>query len=363
MKTYYNILFCLLLMPMLAVAGNGDKWKGKYTKEKKLNKEYTVNSNAGLKVDNSYGNIDIITWTQNKTVIEVTIITNGDNEEKVQERLDDITVEFSGNGSLVSATTKFGKGKSSWNNWWGNNSKNVSMEVNYIIKMPVTNTVNLDNDYGSITLDRLEGNAKINCDYGQLIIGELMDDDNYLNFDYTKKSTIRYMKSGRIVADYSEFTLDKVEDIEINTDYTKTEVKEAQSVNYNSDYGSVTIGKANGVVGNGDYVTVRLGEMSGDVNLKSDYGSIKIERLTSKAKDVTIDSNYTGVDIGLANGYNFDFDLDLRYGGFSGKELVDLKHSNSSGSSKQYAGTHGAANSGNELNIRSNYGSITFNRN
>jgi len=363
MKTYYNILFCLLMIPALAVAGGGDKWKGKYTKEKKLNKEYTVNANAGLRVNNSYGNIDIVTWSENRTVIEVTIKTNGDNEEKVQQRLDDITVEFSGNGSLVSAETKFGSGKSGWKSWWNKGSNNVSMEVNYIIKIPVTNTVDLDNGYGTITLDRLEGNAKINCDYGQIIIGELMADDNYLNFDYTKKSTIRYMKSGRIIADYSAFTLDKVGDVEINADYTNTEIKDAENVNYNSDYGKVTIGKANGVEGNGDYVTVRLGDISGDVNLRSSYGSIKIERLTSNAKDVTISSNYTGISLGLDNGYNFDFDLDLRYGGFSGKDLVDVKHSDKSGSSKKYEGTHGTSNSGNKININSNYGSVSFKRN
>jgi hypothetical protein len=237
------------------------------------------------------------------------------------------------------------------------------MEVNYVIKMPVSNSVDLNNDYGAITLDRLEGNAQISCDYGQLIIGELMADDNYLNFDYTKKSTIRYMKSGRIVADYSDFTLDKVGNVEINTDYTKTEVKEAREVNYNSDYGKVAIGKADGVVGDGDYVTIRLGEISGNVNLNSSFGSMKFELHTSNAKDVTIKSNYTGIDVGLDSGYNFDFDLDLRYGSFRGKDLVDVKHSNKSGSTKNYEGTHGLSNSGNQMNINSNYGSVSFERN
>ena len=106
MNSYYNILIAFLLLPLLAGAHN-DKFKGKYTKEKTLSKEYTVNANAGLEVSNSYGNIDIVTWNQNRTVIEVRIQTNGNNEEKVQKKLDDIDVEFSGNGTLVKAKTVF----------------------------------------------------------------------------------------------------------------------------------------------------------------------------------------------------------------------------------------------------------------
>jgi hypothetical protein len=103
----------------------------------------------------------------------VVIKTNGNNEEKVQEKLDDITVDFSGSAAAVSAKTNFKKSNSTWS-WWGGNSKNkngVNMEVNYTIKMPATGAVNLSNDYGGISIDRLQGNAKISCDYGQLEIG------------------------------------------------------------------------------------------------------------------------------------------------------------------------------------------------
>ena len=129
MKHYYNILFLLTLLPAMVVANNG-KLKGKYTKEKKIHKEYTVNANAGFQLDNSFGNVTISTWNENRTVIDVVITTNGNNEAKVTERLNDITVAFTANGSKVSATTEFDK-KSNWKSWWGKGKNNVSAEVNY----------------------------------------------------------------------------------------------------------------------------------------------------------------------------------------------------------------------------------------
>ncbi|PKA84294.1 hypothetical protein ATE92_2475 [Ulvibacter sp. MAR_2010_11] len=362
MKSQFKKAVFLLLIPAIVFA-NPDKFKGKYTKEKTLKKEYSVNANAGLKVDNSYGNIYITTWNENRTVIEVHITTNGDDEKEVQERLDQITVDFTGNASLVTAKTRFGDNNNNSWSWWGKKHKSISIEVNYTIKIPAMNSVDLNNDYGSINLNRLEGNAKINCDYGQLIIGELLADNNYLNFDYTSNSTIAYMKSGKIDADYSGFVLDKVGRLELNADYTNSEIGEATEVNYNNDYGKVTINKAGNITGRGDYVSNRIGTVTGTLNLNTDYGSITVDRLTGSAKDVTINADYTGIKLGFASNYNFNFTVNLTYCSLKGVEEISVTNTSKESSHKMYSGYHGSKNSGNTVNIRSDYGGVTFIKN
>lgn len=346
---------------MMAIAGP-DKFKGKYTKEKTLNREYTVNSNAGLRVVNSYGNIDVVSWNENRIVIEVVIRTNGDNEDKVQKKLDEITVEFSGNGSLVTAKTIFGHNKSGSWSWWKKHRSNVSMEINYTIKVPVTNTVDLSNNYGSISLNRLQGTAKINCDYGQIIIGELLGENNSLNFDYTNNSTIEYMKSGKINADYSSFTLVKAGRLKLNADYTNSEILEVDNLNYNSDYGKLTVKKVNTLVGRGDYIPNRIGTVTGSLNLNTDYGSITIERLTSTVKDVTINSNYTGVKIGFDSNLSFDFYIQLSYASLRGEDDLSVIKTDKRNHRKTYEGYYNQQNSGTKININSTYGGVSFNK-
>lgn len=359
MKQHYNTLILLLCLPALVFANDG-KFKGKYTKEKTIKKEFTVNKDAGLTVMNSYGNIDIVTWNESRTVIEVTIRTNGNDESKVQSKLNEIKIDFTASASMVTAKTRFGETKSSWNSWWNSGNDNISMEVNYTIKMPITNSVDLDNDYGTISLNTLKGDARIDCDYGQLIIGELLGNNNYLSFDYTDKSTIEFMKNGKINADYSGFTLEKVGNLELIADYTRSEIGEANDINYNCDYGKVTIDKANNVIGRGDYVTNRLGTVTGEVNLNTDYGSIHIDRLTSTAKDVTIIADYTGVKIGFDSGYSFNCEFELRYASLKGKEILNLTTTSEKNSSKLYVGYHGNKNSGNTMNVRSSYGGVSL---
>lgn len=358
MKISFKAIMILFLLPTTLLAH--DKWKGKYTKEKKINKTYTVSKDATLDVDNSYGHLYITTWNENRIEIEVHIKTNGNNEEKVQKKLDEIDVAFDASNSFVSAKTLFNKDKSWWKGW---NNNNVNMEINYTIKMPVSNNVELSNDYGSINLDRIEGDAKISCDYGKLDIGELRGNNNQLNFDYTSKSTIDYMKSGKINADYSGFTLDEVGDLELVADYTQSTINSARNVEYVCDYGKIQLGKAANVKGRGDYLTQRLGTVDGNVDLTSDYGSIRIERLSANAGNVSIRSDYTGIKIGHDPGYNFTFEIRLEYAGLNDNDDFEYNTKRIDGSDKYYQGYYGSESSGNRVSITSEYGGVSFYKN
>ena len=361
MKTtlLYRTALILFLIPSVALGSNTEKWNGKYTKEKTVKKEFTVNRDALLKVNNSYGNIDIVTYAGNTVSIEVKIKTNGNDEEKVQKKLDDITIEFNGTPSLVEAKTRFDKNKSSnWWNWGKNN--NVNMEINYVIKLPITNSVDLNNDYGSINLDKLEGRATINCDYGKITTKELMADNNSLSFDYTNNCYFEYIKSGKINADYSGYTVGKTKNLQVSADYTKSVIEVAEDVNYNCDYGSVHIEKANNVTGNGDYLTARLGDIYKNVNLKADYGSIEIKQMTANAGNLSIASNYTGITIGYNSAYNFNFEIDLEHASLRDKEGLQISKQRIESSDKHYSGYYGNSNSGNLIKINSDYGSVSL---
>ena len=360
MKIKLNFLFISLLLSQLTYAESGRN--GRHTKEKTFKKEYTVNKEALLKINNSYGNINIITYSGNTISIEVKIKTNGNDLDKVEEKLNNISVDFEASSNLVSAKTIFNKNKS--NSWWNwGKSSNVNMEINYLIKLPITNSVDLNNDYGNINLDRLEGHAKIICDYGKITTKELMADNNYISFDYTNNSYFEYIKSGKINADYSGFTVAKTNNLEINADYSKSVVEIAENVSYTCDYGSITIQKANNIKGKGDYLTARFGEIYKNIQINADYGSIKVDRMTANAGNIAIDSDYTGVTIGYDSGYQFNFDITLEYASLRGSDDFQITKQKVQSSEKYYQGYYGNSNTKNFIKITSDYGSVTFKRN
>ncbi|WP_422351793.1 hypothetical protein [Flagellimonas sp.] len=363
MKTlrYKYVFLTLALLPLMLVANNG-KLKGRYTKEKTIKKEFNVNSDALFKVRNSYGNLNITSWNENRVVVEVHIKTNGNNEEKVQDRLDEIDVDFENSNSLVSARTMFGDRGNSWGWKWGKRN-NVSVQVNYTVKIPVKNSVSLSNDYGNIYLDRVDGHAKISCDYGKIDIGELRGRNNELRFDYTSRSNFEYINSAEIIADYSGFTVEKAGNLIIKADYTNSVVRKMENLEYASDYGSLEVNEVNNVSGNGDYVGVKLGTVHGDVSITSDYGSLKIDQMAPDAGDINIKTDYTGMKIGYHPDYHFEFEISAEYAGVSGKEPFEINISKEKSSEKYYKGYYGSENSGNTVLITTDYGGITFYQN
>lgn len=361
MKTaLYKLIFILLLAPAVACAS--DTYNGRYTKQKTLKKEYRVSAQDLVKLDNSYGNIDVVTWDQNRVEIEVTIKTNGNDEEKVIQRLEELDVKFSQSGGEVSARTVFQEDNKSWWNTLFGGSNTVNLEINYRVKAPVTNHMNISNNYGSIHLDKLEGNARISCDYGRFMIGELRGDNNYLNFDYTRNSSIEYLRKAKIEADYSEFRVEEAGTISLSADYTEGHFTKVENISFNNDYGSLKIDKLRNIKGQGDYLGLKLGLVYSTADLQMDYGSLDINRVMANFKEISIATDYTSIKIGYDKGAAFNFDVSTSYGGVKGLDgqsfTTNKRHQ--SGSDKSYQGYYGPGGTGGTIKVNSDYGSVTF---
>lgn len=355
MKNMYKIILILFLIPLTITA---TEKKGKYTKTKTINKEFKVTENATLNVNNKYGNIAIVTWNENKIVIDVTITTNGDDESKVEKRLEQIDVDFNSSSSNVSAKTIIEKNTSSWNLWGKKN--NVNMQINYLIKMPVTNNVDLNNDYGAISLDKLEGSAKINCDYGKITIGELLNSSNHINIDYTNKSTIEYMKDGDINADYSTLHLERSGRTKLNADYSHISFGMVTNLEFNCDYGDLKIGESGNLSGNSDYMHITVEKLNGSGVFDIDYGSLKINGFAERFKSLKIESSYTRIKLAVSPDVSFNVNAKLSYCGFKYGDGFTFNKEIKKSSSKYYEGYYNTANSASNITINSSYGSVTF---
>lgn len=360
---FYKLLLLFALIPTISFCNNdlkGYDFNGRHTKEKKLSKTYTVSPNSLLKIDNSYGNVDITTWDQNTVSIEVFIKTNGNDEKKVKEKLDEIDVEFRQNSSGVSAKTHFSRDNASWWSQLFGGSSNVSMEINYVIKAPVTNHVDLSNDYGHIFLDKLTGNAKISCDYGRVDIGELHGNSNQVSLAYSRNSHFGYINRAVIKAAYSEFTIEDAKSLEINADYTTSKIKRTELLKFNCDYGSLAVDKVKRISGSGDYLTTRIGDIHQAADINFDYGSLSIDKIIKGAGEIKISSNYTGVKIGYDRAHPFRFDIKSSYSNVKGLDTFEINKQNQGSNTKSYSGYHLNESGRGNVIIDSRYGSINF---
>lgn len=356
MKTIiYKVMLIMLLVPSLLLANNENKWK--HTEEKTYNKEFSVNADATLKVKNTFGNVAIESWNQNKIKIDVLITVSGNDLEKVKEQLKKISVNFTNTSSLVEAITKIEKGKNRWSWKKGNN---ISFKINYTIKVPKSNLLDIANDYGNIELDATDGQAMINCDYGKIVIGKLNASNNKINIDYCSNSTIEYMNGGNINADYSGITVNKAGNVILNADYNTSSFGTVNKLDYNCDYGSLKVDSAGVINGSGDYLSMKIEALEKEMKVDASYGSLKVNDLKNSVKNVNVNSSYGSVSLKYGSGYNFNFDIKTGYGGISVSDDATLTTKEKKTNSKHYSGYVGSASSGNTIYVKSSYGGVSI---
>ncbi len=357
MKLVNKILFCVFLIPSIGFS-NGTL-KKKHEKTKTIHKTFVVDSNATLYVDNKYGNLYVTTWDENRIEIEVKITVKGDGLEDVVNKLDAINVKFEATESLVEARTSIENKKRSWSWWWGGN--NINYKINYYIKMPVTNNADLNNEYGNIELDTLEGKANIDCEYGDIDIDKLLNASNSIQLDYCSNSDIKYIKSGTINADYSKIRINETESLKASADYTTVKIGKAERLVFNSDYGGVSVNEVDHVSGSSDYSSLRFDTVNKELTIDTEYGSLRINDLQKGFENVNIEGDYTGIRIGTSSDNNFSFTIDLDYSGFNfPKTHVDMFKSVKKTTSKYYEGVFGEKNPNSKITINSSYGGVSL---
>lgn len=348
MKKQYNILqLLLLLIPFLGFSNDGFN----YTKQKNISKAYIVNSDAGITVENSYGNIFVTTWNEDKIEIEVLIKVSGNDEKWVNQKLAAIDVAFTALKSMVTAKTVFD------NSGTKSREKNNNFEINYTIKIPKNGTVKLDNKYGNIGASDLFSTTDINCRYGKINLGKLNGNSNTIQISYCSNSTIEFLKSGAVTSRYSGLKMDEVNKIDLLSDYSEIEIGEGNDVKYNSRYGSVKIKKLNTLDGNGNYLTIYVGTLSNQLKLNARYSNISIDAIQAKANSVNIDAAYTGVNLGFVPNCFFDFDVMLKYGDFKYDNELNVNSREETNTAKRISGYYKKKGE-NKISITSNYGNV-----
>ena len=353
MKTLFNTLLFLLIAPVSLLAHDGDLQK--YSKQKNIKKAYIVNSDAGIDISNSYGNVYVTTWAEDKIELDILIKVSSDKEDWTIKKLDDINVDIEALKSLVSAKTVFsnGAGKIS--------TKNNSIEINYTIKIPKNGSVKVNNKYGDIITTDLFANTNFKCQYGKITLGKLNGNSNAIDIEYCNKSNVEYIKTGTISADYSGLNMNDFGTILLNADYTDVNFRDGNNLKYDCNYGKLYYGKIDNIEGLGDYLSINIAEISSNLKVNTKYSTLNVNNVSSKSGNIQVNSGYTNISIGYSPGYAFDFDIRLKYANFKHGDL-EISSKQENNNSKNYEGFYKKSGV-NKVTIISDFGNVSLNKN
>lgn len=336
-------------------------------KAKTFSKSFAIDKSDKVNLSNQYGSITVKTWSKNEIKVDVDMKAFAKTAEEAQKLIDDLSIEATKAGDLVTFKTERGDR----NGNWGSSVKNGKtiwrreIKVHYVVYMPANNSLTASQQYGNITIDDFTGPTSLKLQYGDLIAGNLSNTNNYVSIQYGK-GTVKDMGGATIKHQYgSGITIASVGNLDVNAQYTAVKIGSVKgTATIKHQYGGgTTIGTASGgsINVNTQYAPIKIANLNSNLISRAQYSKVMVDDIEA-GKDIDVDAQYTSVNLGFATNYTADFDVKTQYGGFSYGNNVTAKKDDDGrnySSNKNYTGQIGKGG-GAKVVVKTQYNSVTF---
>jgi hypothetical protein len=335
MKTI-KISFVLLLSVLLSAQLYARK--DDYTKT--VSKSFDVNSDASLFVKNKFGKVHFMNWEQNTISVEVTITVEASSEEKAQKFFDRIDISISGNSERVTAITSFPQKL---------NNNNNEFSIDYLVKLPKSINIEVNNKFGDIILNEVDGRCDVELGYGKIEAKRLMNQHNNLVIKFSN-GFIGYVENSDLELKYSELEIEEAVNMSAETKFSDFKIGSIEVLTIETGYDDDYIGSVRDLDIESGFSDIEVRSLEKRLKADCDYGELKVKQVDKDFKLIDITNSFADATIGLYPDVSFKIVATVKMGDFDFPEdnarlsVVDL-----SGSSKKYEGVVG---SGDETNAR-----------
>lgn len=281
MKKNYNLLTLCILAILLATIGGcisigGFGPRAKYKKTIYL--QTPLQAGSTLNVQSSYGSITV----RGEEVADCNAIANitvqAPTKEEAKEIAEQIKIYFVHEGNTLTIKTDKPRIK---------NKRSIG--ISFQITTPVQTSIECKTSYGKINLNNLVGNVKANTSYGKIYCTKVNGQIGlYTSYgDVICKEIIS--EKSKVKTSYSDISFAYSQNspaethTELRTSYGDINLtappKFAGKVDIGTSYGSINTKLPITVKGkiSKKRITGTIGEGTGNLNLKTSYGSIKIK--------------------------------------------------------------------------------------
>ena len=317
----------LLFIPLLQFA-----FAEKFEAEKRVNKDFNIQADGTLLIDNKYGRIDIAIGENNQIKLEVVMKVKANSEKKAQETLDRISVEVSQNGNRVTAATIVAS-SSSWMTWL--DQGNSDLEINYNVLVPADIFLDLNQKYGSIFVETTNRDLRIDLSYGDIRLGDI-NAKLFLDMAYSD-GTMSRINDGKMVLSYSDLDMEDARTLDIDMKYTDIVMGSAIRANvvaaysdlrgididefiYRGKYDDVVVERVKTVDMESAYSGWRIEGLSGQGRFEMRYGDLQVNNIADGFSKLDIQTSYTGVVLRFTPSTSFTIDAQNSY--------CDIQHRN-----------------------------------
>ncbi len=346
MKTLLNITILPLLllfagMPAIA-AKNAD-----YTRE--IKKEFSVNPDAKLVLENKFGDIRITASAENKVTILVQITAEARDLESAVKVFEKIQINFNSTPDLVEARTVMEN----------NISTKGRFSIDYTVSMPVTMSLDADNRFGDLVAGEIGGKAKLTIGYGNLQVNRLSNSDNLVEVKFGK-ANIDWIKGAVMILKYSEFNTGYAGSLNLNSSYSDLSADKIIALDALFEGGNIKITDLSVITGKSKFSDITIGTLGKKIEMTNNYGNFTVRTIPVDFASINVTNSYGNIDLGITRPASYTLDADMHFCNLDyDKTSFRADYLNDSSHDLQVRGTFGTDPKG-TVKVSSNYGNVSL---
>lgn len=285
---------------------------GQFTESKQIIKRYKVTPETRVEITNKYGKININTWEKDSVVFSIKIKVEDKKLSRLEKQINGINFDFINSQHFVIARTKVGENRSTLEKEVLNFKEAVlqadgKIEIDFTVWMPKTNQLKIENKFGDIYVDDYLGDIDINLSNGNLKAHDFGGKTN-LKLSFAD-ATINQLKTGKLDCNYSEIYIKKADKLQITSKSSDFEITEINEINTDSRRDKFRIQTIDILAAKGSFTNYRISEINNNLNVKTEYGDIDINKMAPDFKSVFIESKSTDINLYFSDKSEFGFEI------------------------------------------------------
>ncbi len=338
----------LLSIVVFLIAALSLQAREKFTSSFK--KEFDVNRDATVRINNSFGDIQCYTWSENKVKIEVLVEVYADDERAASKVFDRINVEINGDKSRVSERTEV-------NNIKG---RNVKFSINVSVYLPESLNLDFSNRFGNTYVGTVSGKTDFNQSFGTLQIVELVNEDNEISVQHGALQ-VEVVKEADIDIQHSKLSIEKAGYLKLNAQFTDTEIEKVEKLYLDANFGDLEIDEVGTVESTLNGTSVKIDYLRKSFQSDCNLGGIDIKGVGRNFTEIDVDGQHTSISIGIDNESSFSYDLSSQFASIYLPSSFKASKEKLSFNSYRYRGKVGNSESQSIIKIESSFGTIEIN--
>lgn len=294
----------IVMIPMLITA--------QFTESKQIKKRFKISPETRVEITNKYGEINLNTWEKDSVVFDIKIKIEDKKLSRLEKMINDIDIDFTSSQHFLIARTKVGENRSSFEKEILNFMETVlqsdgKIEIDFTVWMPKTNQLKVENKFGDIYIGDYHGDIEIILSNGNLKSHDFSGKTNLkLSFG---DATINQLKTGRLDCNYSDIYIKKADKLQIVSKSSDFEITEINEINADSRRDKFRIQLIDKLDAKGSFTNYRINEITDNLNLKTEYGDLDIEKIAPGFNSVYIESKSTDINLYFSEKSEFGFDI------------------------------------------------------